>query len=371
MGLDIKLFKRPNSPYYQMYWYGNGKIHRVSTKTGNRRKALKVLREKEREILAQEGLEDYDTLTLKNLLEEVEFSYRSNNLKSAKTLAYRKKPLVEYFGEDQKVLDITEVSIDKYIKHRLSQKSHTGNNISPSTINKELALLKRGFNLLIDKKLIRTKPTIKMMAEHNVRTGFLEYEDYLKLLEVLPKYLVPVFKFAYKSGWRRSEILNLKWDMVNLEDGLISIPPGMTKNNKGRMFYLDDELKQMFNSTRVYQRWTLQIEEAEWVFVGPNGRIKDFRYAWKKACKNAGVKYHFHDLRRTAARNLIRAGVSQRVAQEITGHLTASVFDRYNIVSDTDLKDAVLKQQNYLNQQKEKVEQREEDAKKLVILKVD
>ena len=79
-----------------------------------------------------------------------------------------------------------------------------------------------------------------------------------------------------------------------------------------------------------------------WVFHRDGKRIHDYRNAWASAVAAAAIPGRIpHDFRRTAVRNLVRAGVPENTAMMLTGHKTRSVFDRYDIVDEDDLRDAV------------------------------
>jgi integrase len=153
-------------------------------------------------------------------------------------------------------------------------------------------------------------------------------------------------------GWRISEIANLTWTQVDRKQGIVRLEVGETKNDEAGTVYLDSELKEIFA-----HHWQLRKEAKKllsYVFLNKDGtdRIRRFDKAWKRACKDTkiGIKL-FHDIRRTAVRNMVRSGIPARVAMMISGHKTRSVFDRYNIVSDEGLKNAAQKQAEYLASQ--------------------
>ncbi|MGD8992042.1 MAG: site-specific integrase [Desulfobacterales bacterium] len=188
-----------------------------------------------------------------------------------------------------------------------------------------------------------------MLKEDNVRKGFFEHDEFFALRDALPSYLKGFITFAYKVGWRASEIRGLTWSQVDLNQGIVRLEVGETKNTEGRTVYLDDELKQIFEQQ--YETRKRQKKLIPYVFPNKegDGKIGDFRGAWNSACKKAGIgKKLFHDFRRTAVRNMIRSGIPERVAMMISGHKIRSVFDRYNIVSDSDLKMAARLQEKYL-----------------------
>jgi integrase len=250
--------------------------------------------------------------------------------------------------DGDKVTNITTPRINTYIQRR------TGEGAENATVNRELAALKRIFNLAARQtppKIDRV-PYIPMLKENNVRKGFFEHGDFLKLRNALPDYLKGFVTFAYKTGWRVSEIEGLTWTQVDLDNGIVRLETGETKNDEGRTVYLDEELQEVFEQQSEARKKRDKV--LPWVFTNDtaSGQLRDFRGAWEKACTKAEIgKRLFHDFRRTAVRNMVRAGIPERVAMMVSGHKTRSVFDRYNIVSDTDLRLAAQKTETYLRAQ--------------------
>ena len=201
------------------------------------------------------------------------------------------------------------------------------------------------------------RPYIPMLRENNIRTGFFERDEYEAVHDGLPDAIKPVITFEYFTGWRvPSEILSLQWRHIDRKAGIVRLDPGTTKNSDGRVFPYGDLLPELLDTVEtqwlVHERLQVNGVLSPWVFPrlrgsDPGRRIGSFRKNWIKACVHAGCPGRVpHDFRRTAVQNLTRAGVPERVAMMLTGHKTRSVFDRYDIVNEADLRDAISKLAN-------------------------
>ena len=205
------------------------------------------------------------------------------------------------------------------------------------------------YTLAIQAGKLLTRPYVPTLAENNVRTGFFGREQIDSVIGHLPEALRPMVTFAHITGWRiPSEVLTLQWRQIDLDAGSVRLDPGTTKSGEGRAIHMTADLRTLLESQRAitdaYQKERGKI--CPWVFHRHGQQIQDFRNAWQSACRLAGCPGRIpHALRRTAVRNFVRAGVSEHVAMKLSGHKTASVFRRYDIVSDSDLIDAAEKLQ--------------------------
>jgi integrase len=289
-----------------------------------------------------------DRITYDELAADLREHYQATGRRDPEEAEARLSHLDRFFTS-RRVVDIGADLITRYVIRRQQDGASNG------TINRDLAVLRRMLRLGARNRKVMVLPPIEMLKEAPPRSGFFEddqYEAVVGRFSTRPDLQVAL-AIAHAYGWRmQSEVLTLERRHVDLTAGTLSLDPGSTKNDDARVVYLTPELRGLLLAqlTRVaaLERETDRIIPSLVPHLGPGRlqgtRIKDFRKAWQTATRRAGVPGRLrHDLRRTAVRNLTRNGVVERVAMKVTGHRTRSVFERYNIVSDGDLRDVARK----------------------------
>jgi integrase len=268
-----------------------------------------------------------------------------------------KNSLRPYFGE-MLAARVDSEEIERWIRWRFAKrlrKAPGRQTLQPASINRELSVLRRAYQLGYERRpqLVEKIPPIKKLGENNVRKGFVTPEQYRALLVELPGHLRGITCIAYHVANRKGELFNLEWLDVELDGNppVFTLWPGETKNSDGRTLpILPDEMMETLRQLKSErdQKWP----KARHVFLNAEGKPLTYhmmRKVWDDACIRAGLPgLLFHDLRRSAVRNLRRAGVTQKVAREFSGHKTDAVFDRYNITDFEDLKDAAARLHRFL-----------------------
>lgn len=270
-----------------------------------------------------------------DLWADLETDYRVNE-RHVQDLRKRWNHLGPVFGRDL-ATDVTTPRLRRYVERRL------GEDAARATVKLELAALHRAFVLGVEAGKVVRVPVFPTVSVSNARTGFVDASEFARLLAELSPELRVLAVLAHAIGWRRGELLGLEWRQVNLETGEVRLDPGTTKNGDGRVVFLpSDALAEL----RAWRHETLEVERAKgvivrWVCHRDGARIADHYDAWRAACDRAGVPgLLLHDLRRSAARDYVRSGVAEAVVMRVLGHRTRSMLDRYNIVSERDLREA-------------------------------
>lgn len=333
----------------RIYWcayYLRGKEYRESTGEDDETRARKFLQRRLKEVGADElGLHTFTTpnnrkLTIHDLLESLKADLDLRGKLSPQNKSGLARAEAD-FGQFR-ALSLTAEHIDAYIQRRLAEGER------PATINRITQVIGQAYRR--KQKDLNYMPFVRHLSEAgNERKGFFSRQEFDRVYAKLLADLSDFALFGYLTGWRKGEIASLRWQDV--EDGVIRLRGENAKNGEARSVVIAGELSALVERRK-------QVRFANGVLTAPvfhrdGAPVAGFRKAWATGCKKAGVSGRlFHDLRRTAVRNMVRSGVPQNVAMKISGHKTFSMFKRYDITNEEDLRLAMESLQRYTETQK-------------------
>ena len=284
--------------------------------------------------------------TLGDLSDAYLQDYQVRQFRSQSTARGRTAHLAAFFGRAARAATLTTYQIRQYQLTRRAAGAATG------TINRETSALHRMCTLAVHWGWLDTVPGFPdRLRENPPRQGFFEHPEYLAVRAHLPAPWQDILDLAYYSGWRKQEILGLTWEEIDMAGGVIRLSPARSKTLVGRILPISHPIAEA-----LVRRRARRDPDSPLVFHRDGIPVRRWRTAWRTACQATGVPTRFlHDCRRTAARNLIRANVPERVAMLLTGHKSRAIFDRYNIIDEQELLDAGDQLVAYLAQQAQPV----------------
>lgn len=310
-----------------------GRRHREPAHTRIKNEAIDVLRQRIGDRKSGKVVGRPDRVTLADLRTGLERHYQREGNRSLRRAQQAFNHLEKFFGAKTRAMTITKPAVADYFEQRLAKKAARG------TVCYEIRILGAAFGVAVDSELLAVRPVFKLPALRNARSGFFEDGDIAALFVELPVHVRPVVQFLRMTGWRKSEAVGLTWDQIEWEGQVMRLHATQTKGGDSRVFPFGQamELK-----TLLEERYAER--DGPFVFHRRGARIKGFRRAWIRACKKAGLEGRLvHDLRRTAARDFRRRGVSEGEIMKLCGWKTRAMFDRYNIIDEADLAQAVAK----------------------------
>jgi integrase len=311
-------------------------VREVARNAQSRAEAVLYLKEKVSEAFAQaSSLHVKKQITFAELGETYLQNYAKSNKKSWKDDEYRINANLKPFFGDMLLKDVTPLKIENYRTARLESP------VTKSTVNREITIMKRMFNLAIDWNFADVNPVLKIKLFSEMDTQkerILTEEEEAKLLLASPDYLRPIIVMALNTGMRRGEILNLKWNQVDLRNRQIRVE--QTKSGKTRIIPINDVLLQELLNVKAANG------QSEHVFPNPKTGLPytDVKKSFKKACGKVGIEdLRFHDLRHTFATRLLVSGVDIVTVRDLLGHFSVRITQRYIHSNQDQKREAVQK----------------------------
>jgi integrase len=275
--------------------------------------------------------------TVSELLERLKVRYQMVGKASKQNLSLIKKIDAD-FGTKM-ANELTSQDLEWYASRQQKEK------YANASTNRVFQCLRRAYRFAG-----LTPPKIELLDEDNRRTGFAAAEQMEKLLAALPNDgLRDYVRFAWCTGMRKAEAASLKWSFIH--DNQLVVPAEYCKAGKPHVIPISGPLVEIIERRRAARALKSNggaAQLCEFLFHRDGLPIREFRKSWRTAARSAGCgNLLFHDLRRSAVRDMIRSGVPQSVAMKITGHRTIAVFNRYDITASDDMTAALEKTAKY------------------------
>ena len=317
-----RIYRRGRIYYVAYRW--DGREYRESARSTDVAVAERLLATR---VAERRGHGHAGVLTFDDLVAWYLDDYEVRRLRTLNTARGRVANLRATFGA-RPATAITPDAIRAY------QRTRRAAGAAAATVNRETSALSRMLHLAVRSGALAQRPVFpERLEERGPRQGFFEHADYLAVRRHLPPAYQDVLDFAYYSGWRKREILELRWSEVDEPGGVVRLSPERSKTRVGRVLPIVAPIAAVLTRRRAHRQGADPL-----VFRRDAVTVRAWRTAWPAACRRAGVPGRLlHDCRRTAARNLVRAGVPERVAMQLTGHRSRAIFDRYTIVREDEL----------------------------------
>ena len=327
------LYKR-QKVWWMSFVYQGGQI-RKSTETTDRKLAQKIYDKVKWEIASGKWFERLpgEEKTFEQMMEKFLDEHASKKASYRSYESYVRN-LNPFFG-DYALTSITPKVINEYkLKRR-------NDGVKPGSINRELAILKKAFNLALKEwEWVRENPASKvsMEEENNKRDRWLSDDEEERLLEACSPRLKELVIFALNTGMRLSEILTLNWKGIDLFRKTITV--FKSKNKEMRTIPMNQTIFEMLKD-----KAKVKSIKTDLVFYNKNHAEIDMRFtslSFHYTAKKANVEdFRFHDLRHTFATRLVQSGKDLYKIQRLLGHKNPSMTQRYAHHYPESLRDAV------------------------------
>ncbi len=348
-------------------YYHKGREIRESAKTSDERAAVRTLKARLDDLAVdRKGLTKFTTpemrkVTVHELLEALRADYAQRG-----KLSDQNKSTIRQAQEAFGYIRAAEFSpdhVNRYINEQLAAE------YANASINRVTGIVGRAFQLAMVEGRVSRTPYIKRLPEDNARQGFCDAASFELVRASLPADLQDFAQFAFSTGWRRGEIASLDWSNVQDGDTMIRLRPDQAKNKQGRSVPITGKLIDVIKRRREARTFEVNgiTQMSHLVFYrGAGTAVIEFRKSWKAACTKAGRPgLLFHDLRRSAVTAMVNAKVPQLVAMQISGHKTPSMFKRYAITVEDEMREAQAATERYHEAQMAKAQAQQTNVRSI------